>query len=106
MGGIGAALIVMLLDAADVQPAALVTVKLYVPSAKPVIVRVDVLPVILPGLIVQLPDGKPLRVTLPVGVLQVGWVGVPAVGAVGVVLTVIVTCPQLPLVQPPPSPRT
>ena len=40
----------------------------------------------LTGLIVQLPDdGKPFNTTLPVGTKQVGWVMVPAVGAVGIV---------------------
>ena len=50
-------------------------------------------PVILPGLIVQLPDdGKPFNTTLPVGTEQLGWVMVPVVGALGVVgwaLTII-----------------
>jgi len=41
-------------------------------------------PAILPGLIVQLPEGKPLRTTLPVATAQVGWVIVPTVGAGGV----------------------
>ena len=43
--------------------------------------------VIFPGLLVnvQFPEGKPLKTTLPVAVLQVGWVIVPNVGAVGVV---------------------
>ena len=39
----------------------------------------------LPGLIVQMPDGKPFSTTLPVATAQVGWVIVPTVGAVGVV---------------------
>ena len=42
-----------------------------------------VFPVMPPGLMVQLPDGKPFNTTLPVGVKQVGWVMVPTVGAVG-----------------------
>ena len=43
-------------------------------------------PVILPGLIVQLPDdGKPFNTTLPVGTEQLGWVMVLTAGAVGVV---------------------
>ena len=46
----------------------------------------------LPGLIVQLPDdGKPFNTTLPVGTEQLGWVMVPAVGAVGVVGCVLIT---------------
>ena len=48
------------------------TVKLYVPAAKPVIVVVAVVPVIDPGIIVQLPVGKPLTNTLPVAVAHVG----------------------------------
>ena len=37
-----------------------------------------------PGLIVQLPAGKPLNATLPVAVEQVGCVIVPTVGAADV----------------------
>ena len=49
-------------------------------------------PVMLPGLIVQLPDdGKPFNTTLPVDTEQLGWVMVPAVGAVGVVGCVLIT---------------
>ena len=44
----------------------------------------DVLPVIPPGLMVQLPDGNPLNTTLPVAVAQVGCVIVPTVGVLGV----------------------
>ena len=40
-------------------------------------------PLIAPGLIVHVPVGKPLKITLPVAVEQVGWVMVPAVGAEG-----------------------
>ena len=32
---------------------------------------------------VQLPEGKPLNTTLPLGTAHVGWVGVPATGAEG-----------------------
>jgi hypothetical protein len=35
----------------------------------------------VPGLIVQVPDGRLLRTTLPAGVIQVGWVIGPTVGA-------------------------
>lgn len=42
------------------------------------------MPVIAPGLIVQLPVGKPLKSTLPVAVKQVGCVIVPVAGADGV----------------------
>ena len=41
-------------------------------------------PVIAPGLIVQLPAGKPLNTTLPVAAEHVGCVIVPITGAVGV----------------------
>ena len=42
------------------------------------------LPLIVPGLIVQLPAGKPLRITDPVASAQVGCVMVPTDGAEGV----------------------
>ncbi len=46
-----------------------------------------VLPVVVtpPGVLVmvQVPVGSPLNTTLPVGVVQVGWVIVPTIGAVG-----------------------
>jgi len=46
-------------------------------------------PEILPGLMVQVPvEGKPLSTTLPVAIVQVGWVIVPTVGADGVLFTV------------------
>ena len=51
-----------------------------------------VLPVVVtpPGalVIVQLPLGKPLNMTLPVGVVHVGWVIAPTIGAVGLAFTV------------------
>ena len=37
----------------------------------------------LPGLMVQLPAGRPLSTTLPVGTVHVGWVMAPTTGAVG-----------------------
>jgi hypothetical protein len=43
-----------------------------VPVANPEIVTVAVEPKIAPGFIVQLPNGNPLKVTLPVEVVQVG----------------------------------
>ena len=46
-------------------------------------VIVAVFPVTAPGLIVQLPDGKPVNSTLPVGTVHVGCVIVPITGAVG-----------------------
>ena len=41
-------------------------------------------PAMAPGFIVQLPVGKPFKITLPVAKVQEGWVIVPAVGADGV----------------------
>ena len=41
-------------------------------------------PAMPPGLMVQLPAGKPLNITLPVAKAQVGCVMVPTIGAVGV----------------------
>lgn len=86
----GAALIVALVvDAAEVHPEALVTVKVYVPGESPLKAAVVMLPVIvLPfdAVTVHVPDdGSPLSATEPVGVEQVGCVMVPSTGAVGVV---------------------
>jgi len=74
----------MFIDAADVQPYELVTVKLYVPCASPEIVVLEVDPVTEPGFIVHVPEGKLLNTTLPVGTVHVGWVIVPTFGADGV----------------------
>lgn len=41
-------------------------------------------PLIVPGLIIQLPEGKPVKIILPVPVVHVGCVIVPRVGAGGV----------------------
>ena len=41
-------------------------------------------PLMFPGLIIQFPEGNPLKTTLPVSTSQVGWVIVPTVGASGV----------------------
>jgi hypothetical protein len=76
----GAGAIITLSEAGEVQPAALVTVKLYVFGARFEMVVEVVFPDIGPGLIVQLPAGRPLNTTLPVGEAQVGWVMVPTVG--------------------------
>ena len=91
----------------EVQPAEFVTVKVYVPEAKPETVVVGLLPVlvvIVPSKSrdnVQLPDGKPLNTTLPVPKAQVGWVMVPTVGGVGVFgAASISTLPLTPEVQP------
>ena len=51
-------------------------------------VAVDPVPAMDPGLMVQLPAGKPLNSTLPVASRQVGCVIVPTSGADGVALTV------------------
>jgi hypothetical protein len=73
-----------LAEATEIQPEAFVTVKLYVPTVRPEIVIVVVEPVRAPGLMVQVPAGKPFNITLPVAKAHVGWVIVPTVGAVGV----------------------
>ena len=44
---------------------------------------VAVFPIMVPGLIVQLPAGNPLSTTEPVAVEQSGWVVAPTTGAVG-----------------------
>lgn len=80
----GCGLITTLADATEIHPDALVTVKLYVPTAKPATVLLAPLPDMAPGLIVQVPAGKPLRSTLPVEEAQVGWVIVLTTGADGV----------------------
>ena len=59
-------------DGEEEHPAALVIVKLYVPATRPEIVVVNPVPAITPGLIVQLPAGRLLRMTLPVATSQVG----------------------------------
>ena len=57
----------------------------------PVTVVLVPLPVILPGLIVQVPEkGRPFRTMLPV-VVQVACMAVPIVGAVGVTGCVLIT---------------
>ena len=48
-------------------------------------------PVITPGLIVQLPAGRPVNNTLPVETEQDGWVTVLAMGAAGVPAFGIIT---------------
>lgn len=86
----GATLMVALVvDATEVHPEELVTVKVYVPGESPLKVAVVMLPVIvLPfdAVTVQVPVlGNPLSATEPVGVEQVGCVMAPRTGAVGVV---------------------
>jgi hypothetical protein len=64
---------------------------LYVPVAKPEIVVLVPVPAIDPGLMVQLPDGNPDKITLPVVTAHVGCVMVPTVGAAGVTGCVLMT---------------
>jgi len=45
---------------------------LYVPVTKPETIKLVPDPAIAPGLSVQAPTGKPLNITLPVAVVQVG----------------------------------
>ena len=54
------------------------------PVVNPVSVVLEVDPLMLPGLMAQLPEGKPLNTTLPVDTMQVGCVMVPTIGADGV----------------------
>ena len=99
-GVAGCALNTTLPDAGEIHPTAFVTVKLYVvPAVNPEIVVEAVLPVIFPGLMVQFPDGKPFKTTLPVATVQVGCVRVPTVGAVGIALILITALPVIVAVQ-------
>ena len=64
-------------DAPEEHPEALVTVKVYVPVASPLIVVLVPVPVVVvPAgdlVKVQVPDaGKPFNTTLPVAIAQVG----------------------------------
>ena len=55
-------------------------------------VAVVPVPVIAPGLIVQIPvAGNPVSITLPVAVEQVGWVMAPRIGADGAPGAVLIT---------------
>ena len=54
-------------------------------------VVLDVFPVIPPGLMVHLPDGYPVKITLPVANAQVGCAMVPTVGADGVAGCALIT---------------
>ena len=97
-GGVGVegwALITTLADEGEVHPASVVTVKVYVPGFSPVTVVLVPVPVVITpsGLLfnVHVPvAGNPFRITLPVGIRQVGWVLVPIDGAAGIALTVSV----------------
>lgn len=63
-------------------------------AGKPDIVADVPVPVVVPPgdlVNVQVPvAGKPLNTTEPVGTVQVGWVGVPAIGAVGGVMFCVI----------------
>ena len=83
VGAPGNATIITFADASEMHPDSLVTVKLYDPVASPGISMLIPVPVIAPGLTVQLPFGNPLRMTLPVATPQVGCVIVPTTGADG-----------------------
>jgi hypothetical protein len=76
-------------EGVEAHPALFVTVKVKVPGASPDIVTVAPVPLVFmpPGFLVtiQVPlSGKPLNTTLPVAVVQVGWVMAPTKGAAGV----------------------
>jgi len=76
-------------DSGETQPCSLVTVKLYVPVGRFVIVVLVPVPVVVTPpvylVIVHVPvDGRPLKTTLPVGSVHVGAVIAPTTGAVGV----------------------
>jgi hypothetical protein len=80
------ALITTFADGIEVHPDAMVTVKLYVPEIRFVIVVNVPVPVLDPGLIVQIPvSGRPFSTTLPVAeVHEDGWVIAPILGVAGV----------------------
>jgi hypothetical protein len=95
-GVAGWALIAALAEDIDVQPAELVTVKVYVPVAIPDTVVVVPVPEVVtaPGVLVTVHvpvAGRPLKATLPVATPQVGWVIMPITGAVGVAGWVVIT---------------
>jgi hypothetical protein len=77
-------LISTLAEAGEIQPEAFVTVNVFVPGVIPDTVLFTPVPDMAPGLIVQLPKGKPLNSTLPVAVMHVGCVIIPVIGAEGV----------------------
>ena len=90
-GVTGCALIITVADAAELHPAALVTVNVCDPEVKPVTVVPAPDPDIAPGLIVQIPAGSPLKATLPVATKHVGCVIKPVIGADGVAGCVFIT---------------
>ena len=84
VGETGATLMTTFAETTEVHPAALVTVKLWVPAASDEIVALFPEPATAPGLMIQLPAGKPFSTTLPVATAQEGWVMTPTIGAAGV----------------------
>jgi hypothetical protein len=66
------------------HPKEFVTVNWYVPALKPETVVLAPVPEMDPGFIVQVPEGSPLKTTLPVETAQVGCVIVPTIGVGGV----------------------
>jgi hypothetical protein len=85
-GVAGCVSIVTLDEFEDIHPLASVTVKVYIPEFNPemvVLIPVEV-KFTFPGnlVIVQLPEGNPLNVTLPVATEQVGCIIMPTIGAV------------------------
>ena len=84
-GAGGGELITTSADRVDIHPAAAVILKLYVPGMRLAIVVLVPVPVMAPGLMVQVPvAGSPFNTTLPVvAAHEVGWVIVPTIGAVG-----------------------
>lgn len=65
------------------------------------IVLLDPVPVMFPGLSVQFPAGKPFKTTLPVATSQLGWVIVPTIGGAGVTgCTLIIAFPDTTEVHP------
>jgi hypothetical protein len=83
-GVAGCILMITLAVAAEVQPDAFVTVNAYEPATRSDTVVLVVEPAIDPGLMIQLPEGKPLKTTLPVATAQVGCVTAPTKGIAGV----------------------
>lgn len=84
-GAAGAGSITTVVDGNEIHPASVVTKKLYVPGFRNDMVAVVPVPVIPPGLIVQVPvAGRPVSTTLPVGfVHEAGCVTVPTTGGSG-----------------------
>ena len=98
----GCALITILAVGNEIQPSAFVTVNVYVPAVRPLMVTDAVLPVVItePGFRVSIhePDGKPFSSTEPVASEQVGCMILYA-GVAGVVFGALVPLPDI-LVHP------